>query len=124
MSEQWKFITPEIKKTAHDFGLHHMQQRTRLPPGPIYHYTTGDSLIRIINSGELWSTQAACMNDTKELIYTVERLAERAKRYKKPGQLDALWQAFDKFTLNPDATTAPIFLTCFSEDDDDLSQWR
>jgi hypothetical protein len=124
MSEQWNFITPDIEKTAHEFGLNHLQQRIRWPPGPIYHYTTGDNLIKIIKSGELWSTQAACMNDTKELVYAVERLAERAKLQKIPGQLGPLWQAFDKFTLNPDATTAPIFLTCFSERDDDLSQWR
>jgi hypothetical protein len=77
MSEQWKFITPEIEKIAHDFGLHHLQRRIGLPPGPIYHYTTGDNLIRIIDSGELWSTQAACMNDTKELIYVIERLVDR-----------------------------------------------
>ena len=121
MSEQWKFITPEVQKFADDFGRHHWQRRAGLPQGPIYHYTTGDSLIRIIDSGELWSTQAACMNDTKELIYAIDRLTDRAKLFKEiPGQLGPLWRAFDEFLANPDVTSAAIFLTCFSEKDDDL----
>jgi hypothetical protein len=125
MSEQWKFITPEIEKTAHDFALYHLQKRTGLPEGPIYHYTTGDSLIQIIDSGELWSTQVACMNDTKEVIYAIERLVDRAKLMKETNkQLDPLWRAFDEFTLNPDVISIGIFVTCFSEKDDDLSQWR
>jgi hypothetical protein len=127
MSEQWTFITPEIKKTADNFGRHHWQPGIGLPQGPIYHYTTGDSLIRIIESGELWSTQAACMNDAKELIYAIERLADRAKLQKEVfanNQLGPLWRAFDEFIANPDVTAASVFLTCFSEKDDDLSQWR
>jgi hypothetical protein len=123
-----EYITPRIKAIADDFGKHHLAQRIRLPQGPLYHYTTGEHLIRIVESGELWGTQAACMNDSKELIYAVERLAERAKIRKDAAAADArlqpLWSALENLIINPDATAAPIFLTCFSEKGDDLSQWR
>jgi hypothetical protein len=127
MASKWKFITSQIEALAADFGRHHLLQRIGLPKGPLYHYTTGENLIKIIETGELWSTQAACMNDSKELIYAVERLAERAKVRRDAAadeRLVPLWRAVDDLITNPDATGAPIFLTCFSERDDDLSQWR
>lgn len=92
-----KYITPQVQAFADDFGKHHLTQRVHLPQGPLYHYTSGEHLMRIVESGELWSTQAACMNDSKELIYAVERLAERAKIRKDAGADDArlqpLWRA-------------------------------
>ena len=60
MERDWKFITPQIEQIAAEFGGHHVKRRVGLPKGPLYHYTTGENLIRIIESGELWSTQAAC----------------------------------------------------------------
>jgi hypothetical protein len=128
MARKWKFITPEIESVAAGFGSHHLKQRIGLPKGPLHHYTTGDNLIKILASGELWSTQAACMNDSKELIHAVERLAERVKLQKDATAADErllpMWLAVDDLISTPDATGAPIFLSCFSEEEDDLSQWR
>jgi hypothetical protein len=116
MATTWKFITPEIESIAAGFGNHHLKQRIGLPKGPLYHYTTGDNLIKILASGELWSTQAACMNDSKELIYAVERLSERVRAWKDSAanaatdeRLMPLWRALEDFISKPDAATAPIF---------------
>ena len=38
-------------------------------PSMLYHYTSGDSLIKIIKSGTLWATQVSCVNDQTELHY-------------------------------------------------------
>jgi Protein of unknown function (DUF2971) len=127
MNSDRKLITPQLEAIAADFGGHHAKQRIGLPKSPLYHYTTGDNLIRILQSGELWSTQAACMNDTKELIYAVEKFADRVKLAKDSdvaGKLAPLWGAVEDLISNPSANAAPIFLACFSERDDDLSQWR
>ena len=43
----------------------------REPPPELWHYTTGEGLIKIIESGELWSTQVSCLNDATEYRYAI-----------------------------------------------------
>ena len=35
----------------------------------VWHYTTGDALINIVQSGSLYSTQVSCLNDRTEVHY-------------------------------------------------------
>jgi hypothetical protein len=44
----------------------------RSMPQQLWHYTTGDNLIKILESGELWSTQVSCVNDTTEFKHAVQ----------------------------------------------------
>lgn len=94
---------------------------------PLHHYTTGDSLIKIIQSGELWATQVSCLNDSKEVTHAVELLentiTKRAKitSDKNFGKLLSLMQSQLKCT---EVSTFGCFIVSFSSNEDDLSQWR
>jgi hypothetical protein len=35
----------------------------------LWHYTSGQNLIKIVESGRLYSTQVSCLNDSSEMRY-------------------------------------------------------
>ncbi|HEY7170457.1 MAG TPA: DUF2971 domain-containing protein [Vicinamibacterales bacterium] len=41
------------------------------PPATLYHYTTADGLIGILQSRQIWATNVRFMNDTSELAYGI-----------------------------------------------------
>jgi hypothetical protein len=41
------------------------------PPSTLYHYTTADGLIGILQSRQIWATNVRFMNDTSELAYGI-----------------------------------------------------
>jgi hypothetical protein len=67
------------------------------------------------------------MNDEKELLFSIERFHDRVKAnlaaetYPKS---EIALRAIDRLLSEPRPEAAGIFLTCFSEDGDDLAQWR
>ena len=98
----------------------------RQPPA-LYHYTTGNGLIEIIKSGELWSTQVNCLNDASEFLYTMARLQERAETLLASTQtpdIKFLLETIITGLKRPLRGLLPWFVACFTEDGDDLSQWR
>lgn len=132
-----KFITDEDKADYFGFLKHHFDQlvTSRVQGGgrqavkfrPLFHYTSGENLIQIIQSGELWSTQIACLNDTKELVHAVDVLLEAIKE-RQNGKLrpefDKLLRTISSILSNANPEVVGIFVSCFSESKDDLSQWR
>lgn len=111
------------------FVLHYLTSiaaHRALPPR-VYHYTTGAGLIGIIQSGTLRATQIACMNDAKELVHSVDELKAAIDKHRKAGlSVDAefILQRMLKLMDKPDPEVSGAFIACFSEEDDDLSQWR
>jgi hypothetical protein len=103
-------------------------QTIALPaPQTIWHYTSGSSLISIIQSGQLWSTQLSCVNDQTELIYAIELFREAIEEYVAGGGLssdDEYLYEMIKSRLSGDNAASEWFITCFSDSPDDLSQWR
>ena len=101
----------------------------RPAPANLWHYTNGDGLIRILESGELWSTQVSCLNDATEFKYAI-RLAREAFRRRRlsGGKLssdDLFLLDQIEIELAEDGTeTAGYFVACLSQRADDLSQWR
>lgn len=98
----------------------------------VWHYTSGDGLIKILESGTIFSTQVSCLNDSTEIRYSAsvlrtalsnllpelsgnDRVSEFVKRFLLFLQDD------DKL---PNHMVLPIFVCCFSSLEDDLSQWR
>ena len=127
MAETTKYISQADVAKIEGFLRHYAARFFLVPDGPLYHYTTGDSLIKILQSGELWSTQAACLNDTTELIYATEELHKRVKArlsVSRDPKVITMLKRLDEALISPNAETSPIFVTCFSERRDDLSQWR
>jgi Protein of unknown function (DUF2971) len=102
------------------------------PDTILWHYTTGSTLISIFESMSLYSTQLSCLNDSTELRYASKHFqhalrATRAAITSTGLAADLLDGALEYFKEDPDAPfQAGVFhfVTCFSEDRDDLGQWR
>lgn len=106
----------------------HLLSGTPERPATLWHYTTGDNLINIIGSGELWSTQVSCLNDQLELRYA-QSLLHRAlidlKAARNLSEDETYFVDLGIERLNEERTNvSEWFVACFSKRDDDLSQWR
>ena len=128
-------IPDDEKKRYSDFAL----QLTRdlksiaIPPDKIlWHYTNGNALISILDSMTIYSTQISCLNDSSELRYgaTLFReglLSTRSTYVDDEFAIKIVDSGLEYFKENPDfpaQASTPHFVTCFSEEEDDLSQWR
>lgn len=99
----------------------------------LFHYTTAEGLKGIIEKAELWATSAYFLNDTAEITYGYgvlsASLEDWISKSKLPegslslGLAQDLQRRFghDLFHRN---VIKPIYLACFCEDDNLLSQWR
>lgn len=96
----------------------------------LYHYTDGTALASIVEHTNLRATDFRYLNDRFELNYAwrkfvrrLVRLSEQAGSYNPAwhNQLDALDLMGARNLLDIDD---PVFVACFSELGDDLSQWR
>ena len=118
----WEFVRSEVQKTGR-----------QLPSPILWHYTSGEGLVGIIQSGTFWLTHISCVNDSTELRHAGSLL--RGAFEKK--QLEAMQTLvtthvpelllYDRVitALSTDASpTSEWFIGCLSEDGDDLSQWR
>jgi hypothetical protein len=99
----------------------------------LWHYTTGHGLLGIIESGTLLSTQVSCLNDSSEVRYGSNLLRKayldllRQSATENPKLEEFLRKYELATTEDPSAPLhAPSywFVTCFSRNGDDLSQWR
>jgi hypothetical protein len=87
LEQPLKYFTEKDKETVDRFFYEYsmakkllFQPKAGIPGhGPLYHYTTGENLVRIIESQELWCTQISCLNDTMEFTYAVEELQKRVR---------------------------------------------
>jgi hypothetical protein len=101
--------------------------------GLLHHYTTADGLKGIIEKDELWATSAYSLNDSSEITYGYGLLKEvldnwlaknlRPEDSMALGVARGLRQLFGEDLLNRNLIR-PIYLACFCEDDNLLSQWR
>jgi Protein of unknown function (DUF2971) len=110
----------------------------RLVPQPadldtwVWHYTRPESLIKMVESGTIFATQVSCLNDSSEVIYA-SRLLRRALE----GLLESISlepatkafavrfvQALEENVETPNHAHNMFFVSCFSQLEDDLGQWR
>jgi hypothetical protein len=59
-----------------DEQLNALGCREVTPQEIIWHYTTGDALLSIVQSDTLYATQASCLNDSTELRYALQLLRD------------------------------------------------
>jgi Protein of unknown function (DUF2971) len=105
--------------------------RSKARPAFLWHYTTGQGAIDIITSGTLWTTQVSCLNDSTEFTHAsvvlrqamVNLINDPAAPDDKRDLYRRRLEISQAQTL-PTAPNYPFFVACFSEDGDDLSQWR
>ena len=127
MTDSNSYIREEDRQEYRNFCLHHIRSFGRPLPPEIWHYTTADGLIGILKSGQIWSTQVSCLNDTLELRYfgDLVHAAVRVWRAQNMNQaLVPMLRLADEGLASRDFSTVGHFVACFSEVEDDLDQWR
>ena len=124
-----------LKQTLETLSLKYEDKDT---PQNLLHYTDTVGLLGILDSQQLWATHAFYLNDATEINYTYELIEEiyhdLIEQAKPDGKARAdsnspLWTYRDflhrlsyktaRAKPNPD-----VYVTCFCEKDDLLSQWR
>jgi len=97
-------------------------------PRIVWQYTTGEGLIGIISSSEIWSTHIACLNDSTEMAYATSLVHNAILQHQLPPSLSRaerqLIEALDKYWSRDKQASDDWFVTCFSVQSDDLNQWR
>lgn len=96
----------------------------------LYHYTTADGLIGIVNTSSLWATSVFYLNDSRELVAAVELarswLTQRREAANRDIESDRIdWLLGDNLRyLGEPFTSKPVFVCSFTREPDQLSQWR
>jgi hypothetical protein len=122
-----RFLTQSDIAKMTGFFAHTASHFFTLPDGPLYHYTSGDGLIGIIRSKQLWSTQIACLNDSTEIGYALGEINSRVAAMKAGAHdpnVDPMLGRLAVVLSEPGLATSPAFITCLSAAADSLPQWR
>ena len=98
----------------------------------VWHYTTGDALISIIESGTIYATQVSCLNDSTEVRYGENllrdafiNLQDNCPHGEGARQLlERILKANNGENDSREKMPSDWFVACFSKEKDDLSQWR
>jgi hypothetical protein len=110
-----------------NFCRHHIQSFSRPPVSEVWHYTNAEGLIGIFKSGQIWSTQVSCLNDSFEQRYfgsLVHAAIKVLQAQKIDDNFAVLLRVADEAFIGSDFAAAGHFVACFSEIEDDLGQWR
>jgi hypothetical protein len=98
-------------------------------PPIFYHYTTAQGLVGILESGSLWATNSRFLNDPTEIEYAI-RLFRHAGLHEidaRPAPRSFHAEALKGWitnSLNYYQEEAKVYVSCFCENGDLLSQWR
>jgi hypothetical protein len=98
----------------------------------LWHYTSGQGLLGIIESGALFATQVSCLNDSTEVRYASQLFRDallwvRQRHVADAGIsefLEGITSALLEDPSRPSHAPNMYFVTCFTDQADDLSQWR
>lgn len=94
------------------------------PPGELFHYTDFDGVQGIFKSRCLWLSKVSTLNDTSEVKLAVDRLKAHAAEVAR--SLDAETARFVEHAAGQldSVRRTNICIAAFSEDADQLNQWR
>ena len=97
-----------------------------VPHKPLFHYTTQNGLLGIIESKSLWLSDNQYMNDMTEYNHTIDLVKDELKKrgYEKFRKfLDTIDSGFETLLENI-YEKYPFFVCSFCENGNLLSQWR
>jgi hypothetical protein len=134
-ADEAKRITTDARNRILRFQSDREQQAAARRPENfvLYHYTTADGLKGIVEGRALWATSAYYLNDSTEITYGYQVIYDAVEAWREKfnppersmagGLVHVLKQQFGHDYLERNIIT-PIYLTCFCEDGNLLSQWR
>ena len=123
-----KTLCDEIK-TCLDGLFRAFRDLETTAPEHLFHYTTAEGLLGIVESGKLWASSANFLNDSSEPSYAMETIKsafEEVSGALQPNSIAArALQGYWEELQNRLSTEAPdVYVFCFCETPDLLSQWR
>lgn len=93
-------------------------------PEVVYHYTTMDTMKKMVEKPSIWATSLSFLNDVSEGEHFLKLICKRLPVYRETHQLDdpTIFDRIEEkdnlgFEFRP-------FVASFSRDDDSLPQWR
>src|SRR4051812_47152814 len=127
-------VTPEenenfrvfVSQKAEQIGLFDFK-----PEDIVWHYTDGPGFLGIIQSGSIYATQVASLNDLNETKYATDLFKAAIRQLIEEKKDDEVARGFLHRVLDfvkddpttPTHGTSKFFVACFSAEEDDLSQW-
>jgi hypothetical protein len=95
------------------------------PPYAVYHYTDTSGLKGILESGHLRALDVAYLDGSREIGYTYGLFREHLrKRWRSNDQLVGDFCLQAELALDPKRWSRNLFVACFAENGDALTQWR
>jgi hypothetical protein len=125
LSMSWKTIDNPLFafEPIDRFAKFHFDLATKSPPAELFHYTSGDSFLSIINSQRMLATERSYLNDPQEFQWGFgaiqARLASQGSKY-TADFLEQTHAAITEKTFD----NLRLFVLSLSANPDLLSQWR
>jgi hypothetical protein len=95
------------------------------PPYAIYHYTDTTGLKGVLESGLLRATDVTYLDASREIAYAYGLFREHLrKRWRSNDPLVSDFCLQAELALDPRRWTRNLFIACFCENGDSLTQWR
>ncbi len=119
--------TFEIKETMNKFFIEWLAIHTSPEPKLLYHYTTLEGLKGIIENRSIWFSHISTLNDPLELQYGRQLILEEINKHieiEKDEHIKELLKNLDTFITSFGERMLYVYITCFCEDENLLSQWR
>src|SRR5690348_2624811 len=118
---------PTLSEFLEAIGSHNVDliytPQSRLKQGALmlYHYTDLGGFIGIIKDHDLWLTHSQYLNDAEEMIHGANVVKAAIEQAFKDNQWDVTYlQELQRLT----ASREGVYICCFCEKDNLLSQWR
>jgi hypothetical protein len=94
-------------------------------PNYLFHYTTMSGALGIVTSSELWATKIQYMNDATEFGLALDIAERRIETLSRETRDDEIRDKISKlFPRRKGIAGINLFVSCFCENGDLLSQWR
>lgn len=103
-------------------GLHSLFHKD--PPARLYHYTTQQGLVGMIETTTFFATEVKFLNDSDEFIYAIKRAKEAIHKTANASQAPGI-SAFGHECIDLlDASQKQFYIFSLTEVADSLNQWR
>jgi hypothetical protein len=115
-----------VSEVAQEMGVFDFE-----PEKLVWHYTNGAGFLGILQSATIYASQVSALNDKTETKYATdiyknavqELIKERADDHDAVTFLNAVLEFVKDNPDSPAHGISKFFVTCFSGDEDELTQW-
>lgn len=107
-----------------DFAKFHFDFATRIPPNELYHYTSGQSFVSIINSQYLFATERSFLNDPNEFEWGLNEINSIINNLNDNQYSSNFIEQIKLSLMEKQQDNLRLFVLSLSANSDLLSQWR